>query len=600
MGFTGLRQSLLLKSFFLVLVLHGSLSGQTASKKRDTTPVKPKIKRIQREVIINALFELAKDVKPASDKIFGIQTRLQIGATIWPYYPQRSNELWRECWVEGLHEWRQDNTKEASLKLLTDIIATVSGKNRTLGEEFLQTLETVNQELQANTAQGHNNSVRRELAQRALAQGDAQRALELAGIQLNIVNAQNLIFLSKLRGVDASLADAHYATLLNSAANNPLADANTISILASYLFTPNLIVQCNRQGSHSVGQIGPKLPPPSVEKQLYDVFFIVAAQVLLRPLADNENNTTAGVAGTWFISKRLLPLFQRHAPSLATQIATQINALTPRVEPKMQNLALDYIRSGLSEPTASGGQEISSNNNITPEEVAEKQLDEALALAEQGQAEALSLLEQIEADDLDSARTYIFYLLIKNRIAARKPEEALSFLQESNLTGLVKVWGLSEIALQLKPDSIGTRDIVLAQLRQESSNLSKQSAEALLGLISLTSVESHLFPRQNAGALLSIIWRLNRAKADKLPAPALQVNFAAANKQGFRNDQYSILDFFSLIKRQQEVDATTTFLAIQQLENLKLRSRSLLYFSKLMFSREAAPTTIPATERKIQ
>src|SRR6185436_8049261 len=72
--------------------------------------------------------------------------------------------------------------------------------------------------------------------------GDVAKALEFAGPALGSISIPSIDFLSRLREKDSIAADQRYAGLLQSATMNPQADANTVSILASYIFTPHLYI----------------------------------------------------------------------------------------------------------------------------------------------------------------------------------------------------------------------------------------------------------------------------------------------------------------------------------------------------------------------
>src|SRR5688500_19832105 len=53
---------------------------------------------------------------------------------------------------------------------------------------------------------------------------------------------ETMNFLVDLRAKDVAAADKRYAALLASSTGNPQADANTVSLLPSYIFTPGLYV----------------------------------------------------------------------------------------------------------------------------------------------------------------------------------------------------------------------------------------------------------------------------------------------------------------------------------------------------------------------
>jgi len=121
--------------------------------------------------------------------------------------------------------------------------------------------------------------------------------------------------LTLLRKKDSTAADQRYAAMLASTSNNMLADANTVSLLSSYIFTPNTYVIFNTDGA-ATGSFMPTATPANVSPQLRLAFFQTANAVLLRPQQPpDQDQSTTGIAGKYMVIKRLLPLFEQHAPS---------------------------------------------------------------------------------------------------------------------------------------------------------------------------------------------------------------------------------------------------------------------------------------------
>src|SRR3954447_11916549 len=94
-------------------------------------------------------------------------------------------------------------------------------------------------------------SQRLSVARELFENGDMERALQFAEPVLALVTMESIEFLSDLREKNANAADARYATLLASSMNNPQADANTVSLLTSYIFTPHLYITFNGTSTSS-------------------------------------------------------------------------------------------------------------------------------------------------------------------------------------------------------------------------------------------------------------------------------------------------------------------------------------------------------------
>jgi hypothetical protein len=89
------------------------------------------------------------------------------------------------------------------------------------------------------------------LAENLLRGGNTERALQYADAVLGQVTVSTLDFLTLLREKNPGAADQRYAALLASTANNMSSDANTVSLLSSYIFTPNTYFIYNRDGAPS-------------------------------------------------------------------------------------------------------------------------------------------------------------------------------------------------------------------------------------------------------------------------------------------------------------------------------------------------------------
>src|SRR6185369_2510980 len=93
---------------------------------------------------------------------------------------------------------------------------------------------------------------------------------------LTNVSIDSIDFLSNLREKNAAAADGRYAALLSAATANPQSDANTVSLLSSYLFTPHLYMIF--QGNDvSISQMASKSAPIEVSPELRNAFFQATA-----------------------------------------------------------------------------------------------------------------------------------------------------------------------------------------------------------------------------------------------------------------------------------------------------------------------------------
>src|SRR5262249_50131610 len=192
-----------------------------------------------------------------------------------------------------------------------EVLRLAARRDRALGEEFLAKLKTEKQQEATDAADrtrsdGFNApeaaSQRLNLA-RQLLSTDVERALQFADPVLTSISRDSIDFLSYLREKDSGAADQRYAALLARAAGDVQSDANTVSLLSSYIFTPHMFVTFTASGNSST-QSSNNTTPPDVPPALRAAFLRAAGDILLRPLAPpGQDQTTSGVQGKYLMLK---------------------------------------------------------------------------------------------------------------------------------------------------------------------------------------------------------------------------------------------------------------------------------------------------------
>src|SRR5256712_8108001 len=270
--------------------------------------------RIIRERRANAqslLMSLASDASRYNDQKLRARTLARVADALWDTDPERGRTLFRRAWDAA-----ETADKESQLRLQEEIQqqkaktggnAAVSGppdlrgevlrlaarRDRALGEEFLGRLKSEKQQesteaadkLKSNPLNASETQSQRLSLGRQLLDTDVERALQFADPALGSITIDALDFLSYLRDRDAAAADRRYAAMLGMAAGNLLSDANTVSLLSSYLFTPHLFVTFSRNGGTSTQSTSRNNVAPEAPSELRQAFFRAAVAILLRPMA---------------------------------------------------------------------------------------------------------------------------------------------------------------------------------------------------------------------------------------------------------------------------------------------------------------------------
>ncbi|HXT63118.1 MAG TPA: hypothetical protein VN696_08790, partial [Pyrinomonadaceae bacterium] len=265
---------LLLVSLLVLPLLTSSTFGQPKDARKPASPEIAKAKdekdleaeRILRERRANAqslLISLAADADRYNDSKLRARTLARIAYALWDSDAERARSLFRKAWdaAENVDQEAQrklaEEMKEQQAKrgsyavrnppsIRAEVLRLAARRDRKLGEELLAKLKTEKQQEAADAAgrlrdfrAGSEAASQRLSLARQLLDTDVERALQFADPVLGSINQESLDFLSYLRDKDANAADQRYAALLSLADGNLESDANTVSLLASYLFTPH-------------------------------------------------------------------------------------------------------------------------------------------------------------------------------------------------------------------------------------------------------------------------------------------------------------------------------------------------------------------------
>ncbi|MGH9961197.1 MAG: hypothetical protein ACREBC_29420, partial [Pyrinomonadaceae bacterium] len=247
---------------------------------KEKSDAKAEADRIRKERQAQArllLVSLASDARSFRDQTLRARSLARIADALWDIDAEQGRTLFRKAWEAAEIAYRENNERlnirdgavalkpgEANPATFSSIISSpdlrkevlrlVAPHDRMLSEEFLEKLKESDSEIKSeNTSPSlwdlpEALQQRLRLAENLLATGDTERALQLAEPVLGSVTISTLDFLTLLRQKDSAAADQRYAAMLVSTGNNMVADANTVSLLSSYIFTPKTYVIFNTQG----------------------------------------------------------------------------------------------------------------------------------------------------------------------------------------------------------------------------------------------------------------------------------------------------------------------------------------------------------------
>jgi hypothetical protein len=456
-----------------------------ASKSAAATAAEEQKARARRAQARSLLVALSTDARGFQDQTLRARSLARIADALWQVDAEQARLLFRKAWeaAEGAdlendrklqEEINQQKAKTGggfaiSLppNLRREVLKLAARHDRTLGEEFLEKLKAQKIEAANNAPQrpGRSSeamSQRLSVARDLLQAGDTERALQFADPALTVAGIDSLSFLSTLREKNAVAADERYAGMLTASANNPQSDANTVSLLSSYLFTPHLYIIFSGNGVNT-SQMSRNSAPPDVSPELKKAFFQTAASILLRPLPQpgqeqpSAGAERAGIDGKYLVIKRLLPIFEQSAPpEMVESLRAHLNALNSMISQDTRNRDDEWVNKGVKPDKPAEEREQALLDRIerakTSEERDSLYIELAFRVAGRGDMRARDYVSKVEDTELrKQLQAYIDPSLASYAVQKKNTDQALELVQRGELNHLQKVWVLTETAKILAP-----------------------------------------------------------------------------------------------------------------------------------------------------
>lgn len=425
------------------------------------------------------LISLSTDARTFRDQTLRARSLARIADALWQVDPEQARLLFRKAW-EAAELADQDNAAKLQEEINRQKARTGGGfainlppnvrrevlklsarHDRAVSEEFLDKLK--------QAAEAGNSTPRRTdplsgrpdeamsqrlgAASELLKAGDIERALEFARPALTVVTTGTIDFLSDLREKNPNAADSLYATLLVNSAASPDADANTVSVLFSYIFSPHLYITFSGSGASSSQKSSTVIPEP-VTPELRATFFQSAASILLRPLPPpgQLDQSSSGLDGKYLVIKRLLPFFEQFAPAqIVEPLRGHLNALNSIVSDTARRRDDAWIGKGLKPEQPAAEREQALLDRIdrakTSAERDSLYIQLAFLAANRGDMRARDFVSKLEDSQLRAQLQVFVDSSLANVLIERKlPDEALDLIQKGDLPHIHKAWVMTECA----------------------------------------------------------------------------------------------------------------------------------------------------------
>lgn len=501
--------TLLSSSIFLqAQVSRSKLAGR--SKKSSEEESSNAASRTRRDYAVSLLSSLAVE-----SQMFDLRLRshvqAQVANLLWNVDKLFARDLLLKAWeaaeaadykVDGAGQQNFDQDSSFVVyprEARREVIFLALQNDRLLGEQLLAKMTKQDEKpdskgdssnISSDVVQGNKLTLaemdRIDMARQLLENGETNRAAQFAGEALNRAAIPTLRFLSELRLRDATAADQLYLSLISRVVSDATADSNTVSLLSSYIFSPNLYVRIGNNGFPVLVQTPGPNGPVDISPNIRSAFLSAAAQILLRPASDATAQRVS-----YMVATRLLPLFERFNPNLAMQIRSRLNELSVSIPLGLKSPeVVNKVKKGVNSTDSHEGiQDLLDRAHLLTNSAARDRLyiQAAVLAAEQGDDKAENIVQEISSPELrGQVRVYVLMVLAKYALANKRLEKALALARTEDLSSIERVW----IYLQAS-ELIGTKrpakaiDVVLEAVpiarRIGSSDPDKTRAMVAIG-----------------------------------------------------------------------------------------------------------------------
>ncbi len=481
----------------------------SARKKVAADPEAERIRKERREQAQALLISLAADAGSFKDQRHRARIQARIADVLWDSDQERARTLFRKAWdaaeiadQESNGRMQEEMRQREEGSVASEVLRMASRRDRALGEELLSKQKAQDQTDNAKRPlQDTPDEIKRRLSlARNLLKTDIKSAIQTADPALVSITSEGIEFLSFLRPKDPAAADRRYVAMLAMASNNLQADANVVSWLSSYLFSPHSFVTVRRGGEQTqiievdAGDAGTgrNSNSPAVDPELRLAFFRIAAEILLRPVPTLEQ-TTADNMSTYIVIKRLLPQFEQFAPQQMTDaLRAQLNALSTAMPKRMRERDDETVRDGARTPRKKEDREKAFLDQIdhakTSEERDELYVQLALLWGEDADLRARDYVDKIEDTDVrKNVREFVDATMTMRAVAKKDADKILELVRNGEITRLQRVWAFGQAATLLAKTDRDKALLVIEDAGAEARRIEGSTADRPRALLAVAN-----------------------------------------------------------------------------------------------------------------
>jgi hypothetical protein len=484
-------------------------------------------RRTTATLLVNSLAEEARNF---ADPVLRAVVQARAADVLWGIDRERARALFRRAWEAAEvadKEQGERRAREASRRgapssrdagsVRREVLRLAAKHESALGTEFLARLDAANKEeaeapsvpaategaaqtprIDPDNPPSHMTQ-RLNLARQLLEDGEVERALLFADPALYPVNTFGMSFLDVLREKDAKAADQRYLNLLQRAAADPVADANSVSLLSAYALTPFLYITVRPDGgSHTRQFRGNARLPEGFDPRIRNAFLAAAAQILLRPQPPAEQDTSSsGRTGTYVVTARLAPVFEQYGHPAAPQIRARQSSLLQNTPEGTRRPDNSLLTRGLQpEPsTADQLQEMLGRLDRAQTPAERDQIHFRIAMGLFGEDPALAREHAAKIEDVEMRSQVLRALAfraVEAAIRGKRAEETVRLARADELSDVQRAYALTEAADLIAKEQPGRAVEFLEEALTAARKIDPGSAERVQALTAVaTRLHAH-------------------------------------------------------------------------------------------------------------
>jgi hypothetical protein len=582
------------------------LNNAASSDKSDPKAEADRIRKERQSQARSLLISLASDARSFRDQTLRARSLARIADALWDVDAEQGRALFRGAW-EAAETADQNqgpyNMGQLPLNLRREVLRLAAVRDRLLAEEFLQKLKADQQETKTEHSENDLYALppaaqqRLDLAGGLLSTGDIERALQFADPVLGNVTLQTVDFLTRLRDKDPAAADQRYAAMLANTGGNISADANTISLLSSYIFTPRLYVIFNTVGSAGWTIPGSFFPPANVDAQLRLAFFQTAAVVLLRPQPPPEQDpSTAGIAGKYMVVKRLMPLFEQYAPREITEaMRGQFEALNSMVSDEQRQAEIEWTQKGIIPEKSLADQEHSLLDQIdhakTSDERDQLYFKLALLALSKDDMKARDFVSEIEASWVRKlAQAWVDWGLALGAVKKKTIETALELARKGELTHIQRVWVLTQSAKLLAKADRDKALSLLDEATAEARRIEGVDLDRPRGLLAIANALDLFEPARAWDAIFDAVKAANSAESFTGEGGVIRLTMNAKGQALIKSETVPDFDIQGIFAKLANVDYDRVVQLARGFQGEAARANATIAIARSVLDPKNTPT----------